>query len=189
MRPRYDECSDEQLLAATTSEPNAFGEFYRRTYTGILAYARGRGLPREVAADLCAEVFAVALEQADRYDPHRGPPRAWLLSIAQSRLIDSFRRGRVEDGARRRLGMPDLVLTDEDLERVDALVDEQTVQETRELLAALPAEQREAVVARVVEEKGYGDIAAELRCSEAVVRKRVSRGLATLRTRLRTADD
>jgi DNA-directed RNA polymerase specialized sigma24 family protein len=33
----------------------------------------------------------------------------------------------------------------------------------------------------VVDERGYPEIARDLRCSEAVVRRRVSRGLAALR--------
>ena len=49
------------------------------------------------------------------------------------------------------------------------------------LLAALPSDQREAVQARIVDERSYADIARELKTSELVVRKRVSRGLATLR--------
>ena len=51
-------------------------------------------------------------------------------------------------------------------------------------LAKLPSEQRQAIEARVIGERNYTDIARELRCSEAVVRKRVSRGLRALRTRL-----
>jgi DNA-directed RNA polymerase specialized sigma24 family protein len=39
---------------------------------------------------------------------------------------------------------------------------------------------REAVKARGVDERDYADIARDLRCSEAVVRKRVSRGLTAL---------
>jgi RNA polymerase sigma-70 factor (ECF subfamily) len=37
------------------------------------------------------------------------------------------------------------------------------------------------VIRRVVLEQSYAAIATELRCSEQVVRKRVSRGLAALR--------
>jgi RNA polymerase sigma-70 factor (ECF subfamily) len=52
------------------------------------------------------------------------------------------------------------------------------------LVGALPAAQRKAIVAHVLDERDYPEIARELRCSEAVVRKRVSRGLATLRAQL-----
>ncbi len=44
--------------------------------------------------------------------------------------------------------------------------------------------ERDAVRARVVDERTYASIAAEMRCSELVIRKRVSRGLARLRKSL-----
>jgi DNA-directed RNA polymerase specialized sigma24 family protein len=47
-----------------------------------------------------------------------------------------------------------------------------------------PADQRAAVLARVLEEQDYAEIAATARTSESVIRKRVSRGLAGLRTRM-----
>jgi RNA polymerase sigma factor (sigma-70 family) len=63
---------------------------------------------------------------------------------------------------------------------------ERTVLESEEAVVAawlsdLPADQREAVRRRVLAEDDYAAIAADLDCSEAVVRQRVSRGLATLR--------
>jgi RNA polymerase sigma-70 factor (ECF subfamily) len=53
-----------------------------------------------------------------------------------------------------------------------------------ELVDELPGDQRMAVRARVIDERDYPDIAKDLRCSEAVVRKRVSRGLGTVRARM-----
>jgi DNA-directed RNA polymerase specialized sigma24 family protein len=49
---------------------------------------------------------------------------------------------------------------------------------------ALPGDQRRAVQARVLEELEYGEIARQTGASEQVIRKRVSRGLATMRRRL-----
>ena len=57
-----------------------------------------------------------------------------------------------------------------------------------ELLETLAPEQREAIKAHHVEERGYTEIAAELRCSESVIRKRVSRGLAALQVQLRNGE-
>ena len=48
----------------------------------------------------------------------------------------------------------------------------------------LAPEQRDAITAHVVRERSYADIARSTRTSETVVRKRVSRGLATLRKRM-----
>ena len=50
-----------------------------------------------------------------------------------------------------------------------------------QLLSALPPDQAAAIKARVFEEQPYIAVAATLRCSPLVARKRVSRGLATLR--------
>src|SRR6266540_2297236 len=50
------------------------------------------------------------------------------------------------------------------------------------LLETLTPRQREAIEAHHLDEHGYAEIASELRCSESVVRKRVSRGLAALRS-------
>jgi DNA-directed RNA polymerase specialized sigma24 family protein len=49
-------------------------------------------------------------------------------------------------------------------------------------LERLPEPQREAIRARMLDELEYPEIARGLRCSEAVVRQRVSRGLRVLRT-------
>jgi RNA polymerase sigma-70 factor (ECF subfamily) len=77
------------------------------------------------------------------------------------------------------MGMAPLLLTDESVERIAAL--DQTA---LALVDELPGDQQDAVRARVIDERDYGDIAKDLRCSEAVVRKRVSRGLGTLRAHL-----
>jgi RNA polymerase sigma-70 factor (ECF subfamily) len=50
-------------------------------------------------------------------------------------------------------------------------------------VSELPAGQREAVRAHVLEDRDYGDIAREEMTTEATVRKRVSRGLSALRAR------
>jgi RNA polymerase sigma-70 factor (ECF subfamily) len=81
--------------------------------------------------------------------------------------------------------MQPLLLTDDALERVEALADAQRSAEIlAELLASLPLDQHEAVRLRILEERDYAEIAVALRCSQAVVRQRVSRALGTLRVEL-----
>jgi RNA polymerase sigma factor (sigma-70 family) len=179
MERAWDRAPDDELLTAGRREPTAFGAFYRRYEERMLRYFLARVGDAEVAADLTAETFAAALQSSSRYRPRREPAAAWLFGIARNTLAMSRRRGRVEARARRRLGMPELVLTDEVVERIEALGGEVV-----DLVDALPPEQGRAIRARVVDERDYGDIAKDLRCSEAVVRKRVSRGLAAMRERL-----
>jgi RNA polymerase sigma factor (sigma-70 family) len=93
-------------------------------------------------------------------------------------LLRSIRRRRVEDRARRRLAMEPLTLTDELLGRIERLGGDARVEQ---LLERLTPEQSRAVRARVIAGEPYPQIATALRCSESVVRQRVSRGLAVLR--------
>jgi RNA polymerase sigma factor (sigma-70 family) len=179
----FDACSDAVLLAGTCADADAFAAFYRRYEHLILGYLLRRTRNPEVAADLTAEVFASALRAAGRYRPESATAVGWLLTIAERTLASSLRRGRVEARARRRLGIRDAVIfTGEDLERIETLASLDG--HGLALLDGLPADQRQAVRARILDERSYQDIAGELQTSELVIRKRVSRGLSTLKRQL-----
>lgn len=171
--------TDEALLAGG---PQAFGAFYARHERAVFRFFYRRVLDSELAADLSAECFAAALLGAERYrGDGNAPPVAWLFGIARNLLRRSFEQRQVESRARGRLGMPPLVLEDETLAALDRIHAGQLMEHA---LSYLPADQAEAVRARIVDEREYEDIARELQTSEAVVRKRVSRGLSTLRRRV-----
>lgn len=173
--------SDERILAAAPGDADAFAAFYRRYERTMLVFFRRRTGDPELAADLTAEVFAAALSACARFRPGRAPASAWLFGIAQHKLDKSRRRGVVEDRARRRLAMAPLILEDEDLARIERL---SVGDQADALLDALPADQQAAIRARVLDEQSYDEVAANLHCSPAVARKRVSRGLAQLRRQL-----
>ena len=170
--------SDEDLLAATARDPRAFGEFYARHERAVFRYLYRRTGDVEVAADLSAECFAAALLASGRFRPGGAPAVAWLFGIARNVLGRSAERRRVESRARAKLRMPPLILEDETLAALERIHAGQLLENA---LTYLPAEQAQAVRARIVDERDYDDIARELRTSEAVVRKRVSRGLGALR--------
>jgi RNA polymerase sigma-70 factor (ECF subfamily) len=160
----------------------AFGTFYRRYLPLVVRWSLRKTRNRELAADLASEVFAAALIASRRYDPEQGSVAAWLLGIAHNKLRESERRRRVEDSARRKLGLDPIALNDLALERVEELASIDADLPT--LVAGLPEDQREAILQRVVAERPYEDIASDLSCSQSVIRQRVSRGLKTLRSEL-----
>lgn len=182
-----DDRTDEALLVAGRREAEAFGLFYERSVDAVLAFFLRRTGDRELAADLTAETFAAALSALPRFDPRRSSALAWLFAIAHHKLVDSIRRGQVEDRARRRLRLEPLVFGDEDIERVEQRAAAAEGSIALRELERLSAEQRSAIEGRVLQETEYDELARRLRCSESVVRKRVSRGLAELRTRMREA--
>jgi RNA polymerase sigma-70 factor, ECF subfamily len=180
-----DDRPDEELLVAGRGDVEAFGLFYRRRVDAVLAFFLRRTGDRELAADLTAETFAAALAALPRYRPQRDRALAWLFTIAHRKLVDSIRRGRVEDRARRRLRLEPLVFSDEDIERIEQRAARAAGDSALAALEELSAEQRVAISGRVLEEAEYAELAQRLECSQAVVRQRVSRGLAELRTRMK----
>ena len=179
----HDARSDAALLHACRTDAAAFAVFYDRYEAAVVGYLARRIHDPELVADLTAEVFASALAAAGRYRPSEPSAAGWVLTIAHNTLAKSARRRRVEAGARLRLGIRDAVSFDDDeLDRVEALAGDDGWLQA--LLARLPAEQRDAIRARVLDERSYTEIAAAMETSELVIRKRVSRGLASLRREL-----
>jgi RNA polymerase sigma factor (sigma-70 family) len=167
--------TDEDLLSA--ADARSFEEFYLRHIDLVLGYFARRTGDAELAADLASETFAAALAGRRRYHPRKGAAGAWLFGIASRKLADAQRKGYAERRMCKRLGMERIDLTDADIAHIEALGESA-------LLEGLSAAQVDAVRAHVIDERPYGEIAGELRTSEAVVRKRVSRGLATARRRI-----
>ncbi|RKQ93976.1 RNA polymerase sigma-70 factor (ECF subfamily) [Solirubrobacter pauli] len=157
---------------------HSFDELYLRYREPVLGYFARRVRDPEVAADLMAETFARALVH-HRTNPS-GEPVAWLLVIARNLLVDSARRGQVEESARRKLHMEPLVLDDADLQRIEEIAEAADLAET--VRATLSATEYAALRGRVVDEESYAELALRMRCSEAVARKRVSRAIAHMRT-------
>jgi RNA polymerase sigma factor (sigma-70 family) len=157
-----------------------FAVVYRAHLVAVLAFCYARTQDAELAADLAAEVFAGALVARDRHRSELGTVRQWLFGIAAHKAADAVRRGRAERRAQQRLGMRQILWTEDDLERVERI----GRAAAPELMSELPGDQRAAVQARVLEELEYGESARQSGTSEQVIRKRVSLGLVTMRRRL-----
>jgi RNA polymerase sigma factor (sigma-70 family) len=171
------EYDDAALLTGT---PEQFGLLYRRHEDVVMAFFLRRTGRADLACDLTAETFARALGGRARFDRTLGEPLAWLFGIARNVLARSLERGRVDDEARRRLGFPRLAITDDELLRIEELEGEPALR----ALDGLPVDQRSAIKGRVLDDREYAELASAMRCSECLVRQRVSRGLRTLRSRL-----
>ena len=170
--------TDETLLLS--GDPEDFGRFYDRYVRSLLGYFQRRTRDPEAAADLTAETFAAALAARKRFQARSVPASVWLFAIAQHKLADFHRRGSTEDKMRRRLGIARVPLGADDAEMIEWLADDVALQ----LVSELPPDQREAVRAHVLDDQPYSEMAHAADTSEAVVRKRVSRGLGALRQRM-----
>lgn len=170
---------DHELLTRTRRDPEAFGIFYERHVRMVMGFLVRATRDPERALDLTAEVFAAALSGARRFKSDGPPASAWLVGIARKKLAAARRSDAVAFKATRRLGIPRLAFDDEEIERVEQILDADSAAYTA-ALAELPEAERNAITARVLDELDYSEIATAERASEAAIRQRVSRGLTKL---------
>lgn len=64
--------------------------FYDAHVGALFAYAERR-VGVDVASDVVAETFRIALDQPERYDPRQGDARGWLFGIATNLLRRHWR--------------------------------------------------------------------------------------------------
>jgi len=127
------------------------------------------------AEDLASETFEKALRGWRRFDPLRGSARTWLLSIARTTALDSFR---AEERRRKR----EHAAAFEDV-HVDAL-GEGLSPELEQALAELTAGEREVIALRVVLELDGEAAARVLGITQTACSTRLSRALKRLEERM-----
>jgi RNA polymerase sigma-70 factor, ECF subfamily len=179
--PVFEDLDDEELLVLSARRAEAFGAFYERHAEALLRFFARRTLDAEAAAELTAETFAEAFVSRRRFRPRRLGGAGWLYGIARHQLSRFHRRGEVAARARRRLGLPERSVSEEDYERIEELMDLEGVRKAiADAYRTLSPEQRDAVTLRVVEGKPYQEVASALSCTEQAARARVSRALRRL---------
>ncbi len=162
-----------RLIAA--GDQDALGKLYdstNRTVFGLIVRILN---DPATAEEVALEVYTQVWRQAQNYDPRRGTPSAWLLTIARSRAIDRFRS--TDQTRRRQEPLAAVEATHSDGIDPESSASEAERRElVRAALDTLPAEQRE-----VIELAYFGGL------SHSEIAERCSLPLGTVKTRTRLA--
>jgi len=84
----------ELVAQVARGDREAFGRFYDGYASLVFAMALRLLRARSEAEDLLQEVFLQAWRRAATYDPDRGNPEAWLVTMTRTRGIDKLRSRR-----------------------------------------------------------------------------------------------
>ena len=172
--------TDVSLLARMAQrDPQALDLFYTRHARAVFSLALTMLGDHARATDLTQEVFLLVWRSAGAYQP-TGAARAWLLRLTRNRAIDELRRDRRHRAREAPLAAP-LVQA---LAAPLALADAAERQAVREAVAALPAEQRDALVLAFFQGLSHQEIATCLRTPLGTIKARIRRALQTLRQQL-----
>jgi RNA polymerase sigma factor (sigma-70 family) len=166
--------SDESLIAGLASgDPEAATAFVRRFQARVYGLALTMLGDREAAREVAQETFFRAYRHAGAYDPRRGRVATWLLAIARNVAHDAHRLRQDEPvDPQTIVGLP----LSGPVDPADEVAASQESEGLREAIAALPEEQRRALVLAAF----GGRTAREISEMEGIP-------LGTAKTRIRTA--
>jgi RNA polymerase sigma-70 factor (ECF subfamily) len=178
-----DGLSDEALLAGLTSgDADNAAAFVRRFQSRVYGLALTMVGDPELAEEVAQETFVRAWRHGASYDVRRGRVSSWLLTIARNLAID---RSRLRPATPTD---PDVIASQLELARHDALPDIAERDRLRRAAAALPAEQRRALVLAVFGGRTAREIAELDDLPLGTVKSRIRAAMATLRGRLEVPD-
>jgi RNA polymerase sigma-70 factor (ECF subfamily) len=173
---------ERRLVEAAREDPVAFGALYEQHVDAIYAYAWHRVRDDTVAQDVVSETFHRALENLGRYQWRGVPFSAWLYRIASNVIAARYRHE------------PAIHLDEADHLHDDGIGPEQSLllgERRRELLAAvaaLPADQQQAVILRYGQGLRNKEIAHIMGRSEGAVKQLLHRAIEGLHRRLAVAE-
>src|SRR5207302_4053666 len=151
-RTEAELAAERELILAAQRDRAAFAPLYERYVDQIHAYALSLTGNRETAEDVTAATFARAMEELPRFEWRGVPYSAWLYRVAANLVARSRRRpGWIELGPHL---VSDLPGPEEEAERNDRAT------EVRTAVAALPDDQRPAILLRFGGELRNRDAAA-----------------------------
>lgn len=173
---------DFRLMDAIAArDAAALSALYDRHAPGVMGVClrilRDRAEAEEVAGDVFIEIW----NRAERFDPTRGHPVAYLLSLARSRAIDRLRS---------RVRRDRIFSAPEDVDArsaADPFQDSSIAQMRVHLeraLAGLQPGQREALELAYFDGMSHSEVAAQLGEPLGTVKTRIRQGLLRLRERL-----
>lgn len=169
---------DKALVDAIAEhDQSALAEAYRQY--GSRVHAIARGLCGETRAeDLTQEIFLQLWNNPQRFNAERGSLRSYLLMQAHGRAIDVLR----SDNARAARESAQNLRTTLELPGTEATALSLLERaEIDELVAALPENERHAIVLAYFGGHTYRDVARLLAVPEGTIKSRIRSGLRRLR--------
>ncbi len=172
----------ELLLAVAKHDRDAFDALHKR-YHGVLFSTAYKVLNDETdAEDVVQDVMVQIWDKAGMYDPKRGRPLTWAVTLTRNKAIDrlrsSQRRFRLKDEYERE---SKLVRKQTDVDSVEKVNVRERGRIVRSAVMELSTEQRQAIEMAFFGGLTQNEIAEELEQPLGTIKARIRRGMMKLK--------
>ena len=172
----------ELLRRIGQGDRRSFEELYER-FSGVLFSTAYRVLNnQEAAEDVLQDVFIQIWEKAPLYDPARGKPMTWAVTLTRNKSIDRLRstqrRNRLNDDVERESQTFEQF---DDRSSFDAVAQGETGKLVRDAIQKLSKDQREAIELAFFSSLTQTEIAERLNVPLGTVKARIRRGMMRMR--------
>lgn len=170
------------ILRIGTGDRAAFEEFY--TKFGGIIYSTAYRVLNDIrdAEDVAQEVFVMIWEKSSMYDPARGKPLTWAVTMTRNKAIDRLRslqrRFRLRDELEEESKSEDTTL---DRAPIDEVETTERGEMIRSAVMKLSKEQRQVIEMAYFSGLTQNEIAEELKEPLGTVKARIRRGMLKLR--------
>ena len=172
----------ELLKRIAQGDRQSFEQFYDRFSRVLFTVAYRLLGNQEAAEDVLQEVFVQIWDKAPRYDPSRGKPLTWAITLTRYRAIDLLRslrrRGQLYDDAKQEAQAEEQF---DDRSSFLAVAAGERHAFVREAIEKLPPDQREAIELAFFSSLTQAEIAERLNQPLGTIKARIRRGLIRLR--------
>ena len=170
------------LRRVAQGDRRGFEELYDR-FSGVLFSTAYRVLNnQEAAEDVLQDVFIQIWEKAPLYDPTRGKPMTWAVTLTRNKAIDrlrsTVRRNRLQDDVEREAETFEQF---DDRSSFDAFASGETSKLVREAIQKLSKDQREAIELAFFSSLTQTKIAERLGEPLGTIKARIRRGMMKLK--------
>ncbi len=172
----------ELLRRVAQGDRQSFEQLYDR-FSGVLFSTAYRVLNnQEAAEDVLQDVFIQIWEKAPLYDPARGKPMTWAVTLTRNKSIDRLRsiqrRSRLQDDVQRE---SETLEQFDDRSSFDAVASGETSKLVREAIQKLSKDQREAIELAFFSSLTQTEIAERLNEPLGTIKARIRRGMMKLK--------
>ena len=176
------EAEIEMLKRIGQGDRRSFEELYDR-FSGVLFSTAYRMLKnQEAAEDVLQDVFIQIWKKAPLYNPTRGRPMTWAITLTRNKAIDLLRstqrRGNLQDNVQHELATFEQF---DDRSSFDAVASVETNKLVRDAIKKLSKDQREAIELAFFSSLTQTEIAERLNAPLGTIKARIRRGMMALR--------